>query len=342
MLDRLAKLWRDPFITSACMFLMAFALTGCKLTERLTKKNEVPNANVPQPVNGPELDKNGSAAREQPTRQPVVTAASVAGTYRYKSYRPGEGGYDNTLKVEAKRGGKLGISLAGCYTHRVSGEETMDADLSEVGEATLHGNRSTARVFTGQGSECRVMITFDGDNAEVKAEQACKFNVVLDGTYIKENGGEQAAAGSEVIVTSDPAAVVDTIYRDFFAHGQVEEGTFKRHRAQFSPELRALWEADRRESVALEGEGVTGLDVDPFTDMQDYVQGCSIGTATREGNDALVPVTVGPVKIQVRLTQSNDTWLITNFDYGGGDNLVKTLKELAKERRKNYPDRYKK
>ena len=37
----------------------------------------------------------------------------------------------------------------------------------------------------GEGS-CRVVISFEGDKARVKAEQACDFNIVLDGTYIKE------------------------------------------------------------------------------------------------------------------------------------------------------------
>ena len=63
-------------------------------------------------------------ARITPGAQ-AVTPASVAGTYHYKTYRPGKGGYDNTLKVKDRGGGKLHISLSGAYMYRANGAETM-------------------------------------------------------------------------------------------------------------------------------------------------------------------------------------------------------------------------
>ena len=51
-------------------------------------------------------------------RAQAVTATTVAGTYRYKTYRPGKEGYDNTLEIEDKGDGKLHISLYGAYKYR--------------------------------------------------------------------------------------------------------------------------------------------------------------------------------------------------------------------------------
>lgn len=124
-------------------------------------------------------------------------AASVAGAYHYKTYRPGKEGYDNTLEVEDKGGGRLHVSLSGTYMYRANGAETMH-EASGEGDASLRGNIATASV-TPDGAEgpCRVVITFEGDRAGVKADDACDFNVVLDGLYVKEKAPGRPAAGND-------------------------------------------------------------------------------------------------------------------------------------------------
>jgi hypothetical protein len=119
-----------------------------------------------------------------PQGAPAITPASVAGTYHYKTYRPGKGGYDNTLEIAVKSG-KLHVSISGSYSYRANGAETMH-DASGEGDATLRGNVATASVTPDGGAgPCRVVIVFEGDKAQVKANKACEFNIVLDGTYIK-------------------------------------------------------------------------------------------------------------------------------------------------------------
>ena len=145
----------------------------------------------------------------QPTAAAPVTAgaaphlgaapASVAGTYRYKTYRPGKEGYDNTLEVEERGGGRLHVTLSGTYLYRANGEETMHEGGGE-GDATLRGNVATASVTPdGGGSPCRVLIIFEGGEAGVKADSSCGFNVDLDGTYRGEKAGPARKA-----VTADP------------------------------------------------------------------------------------------------------------------------------------------
>jgi hypothetical protein len=127
----------------------------------------------------------------RPAPQLAAAPPSFAGTYHYKTYRPGKEGYDNTLKVEDKGRGRLHVTLSGTYMYQANGAETMHEGGGE-GEATLRGNVATARV-TPDGGEgpCRVLIIFEGGEAGVKADSSCGFNVELDGTY---RGGKAGAA----------------------------------------------------------------------------------------------------------------------------------------------------
>lgn len=113
-------------------------------------------------------------------------ARSVAGTYRYKTYQPGKAGYDNLLEITEGEGGGLRISLSGTYIYPANGAETMK-EASGEGAATLRGAVATAEVLPDGGdTPCRVEITFAGGKAEVKTDEDCGFNVVLDGAYTKE------------------------------------------------------------------------------------------------------------------------------------------------------------
>src|ERR1044071_4644385 len=133
-----------------------------------------------------------SSASAAPQLAPA--RASYAGTYNYKTYRPGREGYDNTLEVEEKGGGRLHVKLSGTYIYKANGEETMHEGGGE-GDATLRANIATASVTPDGGdSPCRVLIIFGDGEAGVKADSGCGFNVELDGTY-RMKGARPAGVG---------------------------------------------------------------------------------------------------------------------------------------------------
>jgi hypothetical protein len=115
--------------------------------------------------------------------QLAAARASVAGTYHYKTYKPGKEGYDNTLEVVERDGGRLHVTLSGSYIYKANGEEAMHEGGGE-GDATLRGNVAVASVTPDGGdAPCRVLIIFDGGEAGVKADTSCNFNIEFDGTY---------------------------------------------------------------------------------------------------------------------------------------------------------------
>ena len=129
--------------------------------------------------------------------QTAAARVSYAGTYHYKTYRPGREGYDNTLEVVDEGGGRLHVTLSGSYIYKADGQETMHEGGGE-GDATLRGNVATARVTPDGGdAPCRVLILFEEGQAGVKADASCNFNVELDGTYlVKGSKREGAGAGT--------------------------------------------------------------------------------------------------------------------------------------------------
>ena len=133
----------------------------------------------------------------------------------------------------------------------------------------------------------------------------------------------------------DPAAVVTALYRDHFAHQQNWDGTFRRQRALFAPSLVAMLDADDRAAAANPDE-IVGLDFDPLTNAQETMDGFTVGTATRSGTTAVVPVTVrqgtARTRMRVRLARAGTAWRITNIVYAEGD-LVSTLRQLAADRK---------
>ncbi len=130
-----------------------------------------------------------AAPRVSAAPAPQLAPVSYAGTYQYKTYRPGREGYDNTLEVEDRGGGRLHVTLAGTYIYKANGAETMKEGGGE-GDAILRGNVATASVTPDGGdAPCRVHIIFENGEAGVKADSACGFNVALDGTYRSEQTG---------------------------------------------------------------------------------------------------------------------------------------------------------
>ena len=134
---------------------------------------------------------SAAAPRGAAAASPQLAAAppSYAGTYHYKTYRPGKEGYDNTLEVEDRGGGRLHVTLSGTYIYKANGEETMHEGGGQ-GDATLRGNVATASVTPDGGdAPCRVLIIFEGGEAGVKADGSCGFNVKHDGTYRSGKAG---------------------------------------------------------------------------------------------------------------------------------------------------------
>jgi hypothetical protein len=141
----------------------------------------------------------------------LAAASSYAGTYHYKTYRPGKEGYDNTLEVEDGGRGRLHVKLSGTYIYKADGEETMREGGGE-GDATLRGNIATASVTPDGGdSPCRVIIIFDSGEAGVKADSTCGFNVQLDGTY-RMKGARPASVG---VGTGGPRQIRFDVLSDF-------------------------------------------------------------------------------------------------------------------------------
>lgn len=137
-------------------------------------------------------------------------AASVAGTYRYKTHRPGGEGYDNTLEVEDKGGGLLRVTLSGSYIYKANGAESMHEGGGE-GDATLRGNIATASLTPdGDDRPCRVLIIFEGGEAGVKPASDCNFNVDLGGTYVDEKRGARPT-GAGAAGTGTPSVRYDRL-----------------------------------------------------------------------------------------------------------------------------------
>lgn len=152
-----------------------------------------------------------AAAAAATAPQLAAPRASYAGTYHYKTYRPGKEGYDNTLEVEEKGRGRLHVKLSGTYIYKANGEETMHEGGGE-GDATLRGNIATASVTPDGGdSPCRVVIIFGDGEAGVKADSACGFNVRLDGAY-RMKGARPAGVG---VGTGGPRQIRFDVLSDF-------------------------------------------------------------------------------------------------------------------------------
>ena len=134
----------------------------------------------------------------------------------------------------------------------------------------------------------------------------------------------------------DPVSVVDSLYRDHFAHEQRWDLTYGRQRALFAPELRALLDADARASAANADE-VVGLDFDPLTDSQEAMTSFQVAPITHEGDSARVGVLLlldtARTNVRVQLVRSNQQWRVTNLHYAHGD-LVSLLRRLADDRRR--------
>lgn len=148
-----------------------------------------------------------------------VSAASVAGTYEYKTYKKGEG-YDNSLDIEDKGSGNLYVVLAGSYIYTNNGNESMH-EAEGAGSARLRGNTAIANLKDEADKTCRATITFAANQATIKIPAVCRFNIMLGGVY-KKSRAKSEAHGENQTVKAKPLETsfenIDDILNDFDAH----------------------------------------------------------------------------------------------------------------------------
>ena len=169
--------------------------------------------------------------------------------------------------------------------------------------------------------------------------------------------GKDTAANSNVVVNTDVAAATTPAGQPEAGGAESQTATaaalvadlYKQHDAKKSPffqvKNRALVDkyftktlADLIWKDATSSNGEVGaLDGDPLYNTQDpQIKNFAIGKATVTGLVATVPVTFtnGGHKeaLMFELKQGSASWRIDNIQYGGGENLLKWLKDT-------YPDK---
>jgi hypothetical protein len=153
--------------------------------------------------------------------------------------------------------------------------------------------------------------------------------------------GEATPRASEKIseetlpaAAAEPEALVKELYGKHTKSEKGFENTFKSNRALFAPGLAAV--VDRvliKVDKVLAGTSDEAvLDFDPLLDAQDRPTKYEVGNSTKDGSDALVPVTLWfddsqKKQIKVRLTEKSGKWLISNVIYEKQDMLA-VLKKL--------------
>ena len=123
--------------------------------------------------------------------------------------------------------------------------------------------------------------------------------------------------------------------------GDAETLALKTKPALFSPEIRKGLEEDRRAAEKNPDE-IVGLDFDPFLNSQDLADTYTVKKVEQKGSRWFASVyghykgqkedSAASVVAQVEKTKTG--WRFTNFLYGKDDDLLKTLKQLKKDREK--------
>lgn len=105
------------------------------------------------------------------------------GSFAYKTYREGRGGFVNSLEI-SKAPGKFHVSFEGTYLYMVGRDETFHEGSGE-GDGQLNGNVLSVNLNDGAGGTCRLTITFNAGIATVKSSRVCRLNVNPEGVYRK-------------------------------------------------------------------------------------------------------------------------------------------------------------
>ena len=143
-----------------------------------------------------------------------------------------------------------------------------------------------------------------------------------------------------------PAAFVQRFYDWYLAHisdpdGPGFEVALKHRPRAFSKRLTDALRADLRASARVRDE-VVGLDFDPFLGSQDPDPRYQVGDVRRVGVAWLAQVHAvrggrrSPrPDVTAEVARGPDGWLFVNFRYPEGHDLLATLAELKRSRRRN-------
>src|SRR6266850_5351060 len=125
------------------------------------------------------------------------------GSYVYKTYRKGKGGFENHLTITKAARDKVHISFEGTYFYMAGRDETFHEGSGE-GEGQVNGNVLTATLSEEGGSgTCRITLTFNETlvtneytvTVKIKSAQ-CQLNVSPEGLYRKEAGSKRKTEAS--------------------------------------------------------------------------------------------------------------------------------------------------
>jgi hypothetical protein len=141
------------------------------------------------------------------------------GSYVYKTYRKGKGGFENHLTITKAARDKVHISFEGTYFYMAGRDETFHEGSGE-GEGQVNGNVLTATLSEEGGSgTCRITLTFNETlvtneyTVTVKIKSAeCQLNVSPEGLYRKETGSKRKTGASAF---ANPPTVVTTLPSGF-------------------------------------------------------------------------------------------------------------------------------
>ena len=203
------------------IFLVLLGGASCNLAEVKADKSDVSNDTKSS------ASVNASEARASETKKLVtdnseqITAQSVVGTYKYETYKNGEG-YDNELEIKDAGDGKLYVFLSGSYIYQIGETQSMH-EAEGKGDAQLRGSTAIARLVDEEGKNCRATITFAANQATVKIPDTCHFNIALDGVYKRKSSKTNAAENQTGNVKTTNLREIDfdqlsDVVNDFDAH----------------------------------------------------------------------------------------------------------------------------
>ena len=144
-------------------------------------------------------------------------------------------------------------------------------------------------------------------------------------------------------VTGTSLSACAQTVREFYSWHLSHPGDYKAIHSRpelFSSELITLMKAD--EAAQTRPHDEVGLDFDPYVNAQAFPRSFVLGPATEATGTCRVPVYMqfsGPKRtkpnVVAQLRIQNGRWIFTNFSYGSGSDLIKTLYALRADRAHN-------
>lgn len=173
---RQAKIIR--FLLS-CFLLSGLACHSAKLASGKTGPGETVNG---QTEKSSANVSSSYTTEDNRVNNPVISAA---GTYQLNNHRPGREGYENSLVITQKSGGKIHVLFEGTFFYQANGAESFH-DTAAEGDLTLKSNTASGKLIE-EGSEngCTIDLNFSDERLNLKSS-GCDLNVTPDGVYKKE------------------------------------------------------------------------------------------------------------------------------------------------------------